>query len=100
MLSTAGIPLDKIRDILGQINEKTTLSYIYDPNTEQEDLNIMNEALKKSDKKNKKSSVNTSTPKNPLKIKGFRKHETESRTTVATLTLTQPMRPLAEGLDH
>ncbi len=53
-LSTAGMPLDKIRDILGQVDEKTTLSYIYNPNTEQENLNIMNEALKKGNKKNKK----------------------------------------------
>jgi hypothetical protein len=48
------MPLDKIRDILGQVDEKTTLSYIYNPNTEQENWNIMNEALKKSDKMNKK----------------------------------------------
>ena len=53
-LSTKGMPLDKIRDILGQVDEKTTLSYIYNPNTEQENLNIMNEALKKSDKKTTK----------------------------------------------
>jgi hypothetical protein len=45
------MPLDKIRDMLGQVDEKTTLSYIYNPNTEQENLNIMNEALKKSDKR-------------------------------------------------
>ncbi len=50
-LSTAGMPLDKIRDMLGQVDEKTTLGYIYNPNTEQENLNIMNEALKKSDKR-------------------------------------------------
>ena len=43
-----------IRIILGQVDEKTTLGYIYNPNTEQENLNIMNEALKKSHKKNKK----------------------------------------------
>lgn len=48
------MPLDMIRDILGQVDEKTTLSYIYNPNTEQENLNIMNEALKKSDKKTRK----------------------------------------------
>lgn len=48
------MPLDKIRDILGQVDEKTTLGYIYNPNTEQENLNIINEALKKSDKKNRK----------------------------------------------
>ena len=53
-LSTKGMPLDKIRDMLGQVDEKTTLSYIYNPNTEQENLNIMNEALKKSDKKTTK----------------------------------------------
>lgn len=51
-LSTKGMPLDKIRDMLGQVDEKTTLNYIYNPNTEQENLNIMNEALKKSDRKN------------------------------------------------
>ena len=50
-LSTKGMPLDKLRDMLGQVDEKTTLSYIYNPNTEQENLNIMNEALKKSDKR-------------------------------------------------
>jgi hypothetical protein len=42
-LSTAGMPLDKIRNMLGQVHERTTLSYIYNPNTEQENLNIMNE---------------------------------------------------------
>lgn len=50
-LSTAGMSLDKIRDMLGQVDEMTTLSYIYNPNTEQENLNIMNEALKKGNKK-------------------------------------------------
>lgn len=49
------MPLDKIRDILGQVDEKTTLGYIYNPNTEQENLNIMNEALKKSNKINQKN---------------------------------------------
>ncbi len=34
-LSTAGMPLDKIRDILGQVDKKITLGYIYKPNTEQ-----------------------------------------------------------------
>ena len=47
-LSTKGMPLDKIRDMLGQVDEKTTLGYIYNPNTEQENLNIMNEALKRA----------------------------------------------------
>ena len=42
------MPLDKIRDILGEFDEKTTLGYIYNPNTKEENLNIMNEALKKS----------------------------------------------------
>lgn len=51
-LSTEGMSLDKIREILGQVDESTTLSYIYNLNTKQENLNIMNEALKKSDKKN------------------------------------------------
>ena len=53
-LSTEGMPLDKIREILGQVDESTTLSYIYNPNTEQENLDIMNKALKKSDRKNAK----------------------------------------------
>lgn len=48
------MPLDKILNILGQVDEKTTLSYIYNPNAEQDNFNIMNEALKKGDKKNKK----------------------------------------------
>lgn len=54
-LSTEGMPLDKIRDILGQVDEKTTLGYIYNPNTEQENLDIMNKALNSSNKKNNKS---------------------------------------------
>lgn len=54
-LSTKGMPLDKIRDMLGQVDEKTTLSYIYNPNTEQENLDIMNKALNSSNKKNKKN---------------------------------------------
>lgn len=53
-LSTEGMPLDKIRDILGQVDERTTLGYIYNPNTEQENLDIMNKALNSSNKKNKK----------------------------------------------
>ncbi len=53
-LSTEGMPLDKIREILGQVDESTTLSYIYNPNTEQQNLDIMNKALKKSDRKNTK----------------------------------------------
>ena len=48
------MPLDKIREILGQVDESTTLSYIYNPNTEQENLDIMNKALKKSDRKKTK----------------------------------------------
>ena len=51
-LSTAGMPLDKIRDILGQVDERTTLGYIYNLNTEQENLDIMNKALNKGNKKN------------------------------------------------
>lgn len=47
--------LDKISDILGQVNEKTTLSYIYNPNTEQENLDNMSKALSGSYKKNKKN---------------------------------------------
>ena len=46
-LSTAGMPLDKIQDILGQVDVKTSLGYIYNPNTEQKNLNIMNNALQK-----------------------------------------------------
>jgi hypothetical protein len=74
------MPLDKIRDILGQVDERTTLSYIYNPNTEQENLDIMNKALKKKDKKDKNNwctyGAHISAIKNPLKIKGFRKRET------------------------
>lgn len=51
------MPLDKIRDIIGQVGEKTTLSYIYNINMEQENLNIMNEALKKSDKRSENNSA-------------------------------------------
>jgi integrase len=47
-LSTAGMPLDKIRDILGQTDERTTLGYIYNPNTEQKNLEIMNKALSRN----------------------------------------------------
>lgn len=47
-LSNAGMPIDKIRDILGQVDEKTTLGYIYNPNTEQENLDIMNKAMSKN----------------------------------------------------
>gem|GEM_PF-5268024 len=36
----------------------------------------MNEVLKKSDRMNKKNSAHICATKNPLKIKGFRKHET------------------------
>lgn len=53
-LSTEGMPLDKIRDILGQVDESTTLSYIYNPNTEQENLDIMNKALKNNNRKSTK----------------------------------------------
>ncbi|MFQ9510678.1 MAG: tyrosine-type recombinase/integrase [Lachnospiraceae bacterium] len=44
-LHTARMPLDMIRDILGQVDEKTTLGYIYNPNTEEENREIMNNAL-------------------------------------------------------
>ncbi|SHJ75695.1 Phage integrase family protein [Anaerocolumna jejuensis DSM 15929] len=54
-LSTEGMPLDKIRDILVQVDERTTLSYICNLNTEQEKLDIMNKALNSSNKKNKKN---------------------------------------------
>ncbi len=53
-LCTEGMPLDKIRDILGQVDESTTLSYIYNPNTEKENLDIMNKALKNNNKKSVK----------------------------------------------
>ena len=69
-------------EILGQVDESTTLSYIYNPNTEQENLDIMNKALNSSNKKNKKKQctcgAHISATKNPLKIKGFRKRETNS----------------------
>ena len=45
LLHTAGMPLDMVRDILGQVDERTTLGYIYNPKTEQENLDIMNSAL-------------------------------------------------------
>ncbi|MFT4146497.1 MAG: hypothetical protein QM644_18800 [Mobilitalea sp.] len=48
------MPLDNIRDMPGRGDEKNTLSYIYNPNTEQETLSIMNEALGKGDKMSKK----------------------------------------------
>ena len=41
------MPLDKIRDILGQVDEITTLGHIYNPITEQENLEIMNKAMSK-----------------------------------------------------
>ncbi|BCJ95841.1 hypothetical protein acsn021_34100 [Anaerocolumna cellulosilytica] len=47
--------LDKIRDMLGQVDESTTLGYIYNPNTEQENLDIMNKALNRSNKKSQKN---------------------------------------------
>lgn len=50
-LSNAGLPLDMIRDILGQVDEKTTLTYIFNQNTEQENLDIMNKAMNKGNKK-------------------------------------------------
>ena len=56
-MCTEGMPLDKIRDILGQVDESTTLSYIYNPNTEQENLDIMNKALKNSKKKEREIAV-------------------------------------------
>ncbi|WMJ87397.1 tyrosine-type recombinase/integrase [Anaerocolumna sp. MB42-C2] len=54
-LGMEGMPLDKIREILGQVDERTTLSYIYNPNTEQGNLDIMNKSLNSSNKKNKKN---------------------------------------------
>jgi predicted N-acyltransferase len=66
--------------MLGQVGERTILSYIYNPNTEQENLNIMNEALKRVIERTKNSSAHTlhisAQQKNPLKIKGFYKRET------------------------
>lgn len=44
-LHAAGMPLAKIQEILGQVDEKTTLGYIYNPNTEEENREIMNNAL-------------------------------------------------------
>jgi hypothetical protein len=63
-----------IRDLLGQVDEKTILCYIYNLNTEQVNLNIMNEALEKSDKKTEKTMYIRCTyqrTKNPLKNKGL-----------------------------
>ena len=74
------MPLDKIHDMLGQVDEKTTLSYIYNPNTEQENLDIMNKALNSRHKKSKKNwckyDAHIDATKNPFKIKGLRKRET------------------------
>lgn len=47
LLHTAGMPLDMIRDILEQVDERTTLGYIYNPKTEEENREIMNHALGK-----------------------------------------------------
>ena len=44
---TAGMPLDMVRDILGEVDERTTLRYIYNPKTEEENREIMNHALGK-----------------------------------------------------
>ena len=44
---TAVMPLDMVRDILGDVDERTTLRYIYNPKTEEENREIMNHALGK-----------------------------------------------------
>jgi hypothetical protein len=36
-----------IRDRLGQVDKKTILGYIYNPNTEQENLEIINKVMSK-----------------------------------------------------
>lgn len=45
LLHTAGMPLDMVRDILEQVDERTTLGYIYNPKIEEENRQIMNHAL-------------------------------------------------------
>ena len=45
LLHTAAMLLDMVRDILGQIDERTTLGYIYNSKTKQENFDIMNNAL-------------------------------------------------------
>lgn len=44
-LSSKGVPLDAIREQLGHASLNTTLSYIYNPLTEQETYNLMVSAL-------------------------------------------------------
>lgn len=39
------MPLDMVRDILEQVDERATLGYIYNPKTEEENREIMNHAL-------------------------------------------------------
>lgn len=53
-LCNKGMPIDKIRDMLGHVDENTTLKYIYNTNMERENMNIMNKALKKGTKTTKK----------------------------------------------
>ena len=44
-LSAKGVPLDAIREQLGHASLNTTLSYIFNPLTEQETYNLMVNAL-------------------------------------------------------
>lgn len=44
-LNAHGVPLDCIREMLGHSNLNTTLSYIYNPLTEQETVNLIKKAL-------------------------------------------------------
>ena len=41
------MPLDMIREILEQVDEEATLGYIYNPNAEEVNREIMNNALTK-----------------------------------------------------
>ena len=45
MLNTNGVPLDAIREQLGHTELSTTLSYIYNPLTEQETYSLISGAL-------------------------------------------------------
>ena len=44
-LNVAGVPLDEIRKQLGHTNLSTTMSYIFNPLTEQETYELIKEAL-------------------------------------------------------
>ena len=44
-LSSSGVPLDSIRELLGHSSLSTTLGYIYNPLTEAETVNLIENAL-------------------------------------------------------